>query len=76
MTFHENTVDESLLTRFSTDGTFHGLEDPSTGIIYFRGVRFADPPVGDLRWRAPVSPPSTHLGVVNATQVGRPLISG
>ncbi|KXN87286.1 Lipase 2 [Leucoagaricus sp. SymC.cos] len=39
-----------------------------TGIIYFRGVRFADAPVGDLRFRAPVSPPSTHLGDVNATQ--------
>lgn len=53
----------------NADGTFHGLEDESTGIIYFRGVRFADPPVNNLRWRAPVSPPSVHLGDVNATQV-------
>nr|GAT50082.1 phospholipid-translocating ATPase [Mycena chlorophos] len=26
-----------------------------------------DAPVGDLRWRAPVSPPTTHLGTVDAT---------
>ncbi|KAJ7339065.1 Alpha/Beta hydrolase protein [Mycena albidolilacea] len=51
-------------------GTFTGLTNASTGIIYFRGVRFADPPLGDLRWRAPVSPPSTHLGHVNASQFG------
>ncbi|KAF8969005.1 alpha/beta-hydrolase [Flammula alnicola] len=49
-------------------GTFHGLRNESTGIIYFRGVRFADPPVGNLRWRAPVSPPTKHLGNVDATE--------
>ncbi|KAJ7683531.1 Alpha/Beta hydrolase protein [Mycena rosella] len=32
-------------------GTFTGLADTTNGIIYFRGVRYADPPVGDLRWR-------------------------
>lgn len=58
-------VNSSLLT----DGTFTGLTNTSSGIVYFRGVRFADAPVGNLRWRAPVSPPSTHLGHVNASQV-------
>ncbi|KAF9443812.1 alpha/beta-hydrolase [Macrolepiota fuliginosa MF-IS2] len=56
-------------------GTFHGLEDHTTGILYFRGVRFADPPVGNLRWRAPVSPPSTQLGDVKATQFANACIS-
>ncbi|KAJ7259139.1 Alpha/Beta hydrolase protein [Mycena haematopus] len=51
-------------------GTFTGLTNTSTGIVYFRGVRFADPPLGNLRWRAPVSPPSTHLGNVDASQYG------
>ncbi|KJA20127.1 hypothetical protein HYPSUDRAFT_828864 [Hypholoma sublateritium FD-334 SS-4] len=49
-------------------GTFNGFANASTGIIYFRGVRFADAPIGDLRWRSPVSPPTKHLGIVNATQ--------
>ncbi|KAF8150598.1 alpha/beta-hydrolase [Crassisporium funariophilum] len=49
-------------------GTFDGLRNDSTGIIYFRGVRFADAPVGDLRWRAPVVPPTKDLGKVDATK--------
>lgn len=31
----------------------------SAGINRFRGMRFAAPPVGDLRWRAPVAPPTS-----------------
>jgi hypothetical protein len=54
---------------FSPDGTFTGLTDTTNQIIYFRGVRYADPPVGALRFRAPVSPPTTQLGNVNATNV-------
>ncbi|KDR82334.1 hypothetical protein GALMADRAFT_817280 [Galerina marginata CBS 339.88] len=49
-------------------GSFTGLSNSSTGIIYFRGVRFADSPIGNLRWKAPVSPPTTHLGNVDATK--------
>ncbi|KAL1725854.1 Alpha/Beta hydrolase protein [Schizophyllum commune] len=48
-------------------GTFTGSRNDSTGVINFRGIRYADAPVGDLRWRAPVSPPSENLGNVNAT---------
>ncbi|KAJ7223521.1 Alpha/Beta hydrolase protein [Mycena pura] len=54
-------------------GTFTGVSNTSSGIIYFRGVPFADPPIGDLRWRAPVSPPSKHLGTVDATSVYIPI---
>ncbi|KAF8895157.1 Alpha/Beta hydrolase protein [Infundibulicybe gibba] len=50
------------------NGTFTGQENTTSGIISFRGVRFADAPVGNLRWRAPVSPPSAHLGNVDATK--------
>ncbi|KAJ6579632.1 Alpha/Beta hydrolase protein [Mycena vulgaris] len=50
-------------------GAFTGLTNITNGIIYFRGIRYADPPVGELRWRVPVSPPSTHLGNVNATAI-------
>ncbi|KAJ7618531.1 Alpha/Beta hydrolase protein [Roridomyces roridus] len=49
-------------------GTFTGLTDATNEIVYFRGVKFADAPVGALRWQAPVSPPTMHLGNVNATQ--------
>ncbi|PBK79978.1 alpha/beta-hydrolase [Armillaria gallica] len=53
-----------------TYGTFSGLQDDDAGIVYFRGIAFADPPVNDLRWRAPVFTPSNHLGNVNATEFG------
>ncbi|CAA7269129.1 unnamed protein product [Cyclocybe aegerita] len=51
-------------------GSFTGLQNTGTGITYFRGVRYAEAPAGNLRWRAPVSPPDRHLGRVNATQFG------
>ncbi|KAJ7916275.1 alpha/beta-hydrolase [Mycena leptocephala] len=60
---------------FSPDGTFTGLTDTTNQIIYFRGVRYADPPVGALRFRAPVSPPTTQLGNVNATNFGATCIA-
>ncbi|KAL1671782.1 Alpha/Beta hydrolase protein [Schizophyllum commune] len=48
-------------------GTFTGLPSNDSSITYFRGIRYAEPPTGDLRFRAPVSPPQTDLGEVNAT---------
>ncbi|KAG7448757.1 alpha/beta-hydrolase [Guyanagaster necrorhizus] len=51
-------------------GTFTGLQDDDAGIIYFRGIPYADPPVNDLRWRAPVFPPSNYLGDVSAAEFG------
>ncbi|KAF9465706.1 alpha/beta-hydrolase [Collybia nuda] len=55
-------------------GTFVGFQD-SAGITQYRGVRFADAPIGDLRWQAPVFPPSQRLGRVNATQFGKACIA-
>ncbi|KAF7308045.1 Carboxylic ester hydrolase [Mycena kentingensis (nom. inval.)] len=51
-------------------GTFTGQTNASTGIISFRGIRFADAPVKALRWRAPVSPPSKKMGRVDASEFG------
>lgn len=39
------------------------------GFCEFKGLPFAQPPVGDLRWRAPRKPLS-HEGVLNATKYG------
>ncbi|KAJ7916276.1 Alpha/Beta hydrolase protein [Mycena leptocephala] len=65
------SVDAAALSTVTLDyGTFTGLTNATNGIIYFRGIRYADPPTGALRWRAPVSPPSTHLGNVDATALG------
>ena len=34
------------------DGSFTGFQNQTSGIIRFQGVRFADAPIGNLRWRA------------------------
>jgi len=49
------------------DGLLRGVV--SHGVASFKGVPFAAPPVGDLRWRAPQPPPSWR-GVRDASRYG------
>ncbi|MFZ0663869.1 MAG: carboxylesterase family protein [Acidobacteriaceae bacterium] len=46
----------------TADGSVSGQTDPSTHVASFKGLPFAAPPVGDLRWRAP-RPPHSWKGV-------------
>ena len=48
------------------------LED---GLTVYRGIPFAAPPVGDLRWRAP-QPPAKWDGVLQATKFAPGPIQG
>lgn len=36
-------------------GAIEGIAAPEPEITVFRGIPFAAPPVGDLRWRAPLA---------------------
>jgi para-nitrobenzyl esterase len=45
------------------------LLDPETGLVVFRGIPFAAPPVGDNRWRPPLPHPPRQ-GVQDATRFG------
>lgn len=47
-------------------GTLAGATDSASGVSSFKGIPFAAPPVGDLRWRAP-EPPAKWDGVRQAT---------
>ncbi|ESK89428.1 carotenoid ester lipase [Moniliophthora roreri MCA 2997] len=51
-------------------GTFIGINGQRSKVISWRGIPYADPPVKHLRWRAAVSPPTRHLGNVDATNWG------
>lgn len=45
------------MVRQTTAGKIEGVDDGATsGTYYWKGVPFAQPPVGALRWRAPVVP--------------------
>ena len=50
-------------------GTLEGVVDSASGVMVFRGIPYAAPPVGALRWRPPQ--PATHwTGVRPASQLG------
>lgn len=50
-------------------GLIRGLPDPNYAACAWKGVAYAAPPVGNLRWRAPL-PPLPHEGVQEASAVG------
>src|ERR1700733_9935060 len=49
------------------DGALQGAV--ADGVASFKGIPFAAPPVGDLRWRSP-QPPSPWTGVKAASDYG------
>lgn len=51
-------------------GTLEGAVDSATGVLVFRGVPYAAPPVGALRWRPP-QPAARWRGTRQATRLGR-----
>lgn len=53
----------------TSNGILEGTMNPATEIRIFKGVPFAQPPVGDLRWKEP-RPPQSWVGVRKADQFG------
>lgn len=52
-----------------SNGKFIGAEDLATGVRSFKGIPYAAPPVGELRWKAPVAAPD-NSGVYEAKDFG------
>jgi para-nitrobenzyl esterase len=57
------------------DGTLEGTIDQTAGIRMFKGIPFAAPPVGELRWRAP-QPEKPWSGVRKADHFGAQCMQG
>jgi len=66
MTLQPNADSPTVQT---SHGTLAGLRLPGGDVTLFRGIRYAQPPTGDLRWRPPV-PVSSWTGVRPAQEFG------
>src|SRR6267142_4337076 len=54
---HESKEKESRLLRETRFGPIVGVDDSDTSGTYaWKGVPFAKPPTGELRWKAPADP--------------------
>src|SRR5690242_16478616 len=53
----------------TTSGVLEGAHEPGSEITIFRGVPFAEPPIGDLRF-APPQPAKSWSGVRKADKFG------
>jgi len=53
----------------TTQGILAGTENKTIGVRSFKGISFAAPPVGELRWQPP-QPVIPWTGVSNATRFG------
>jgi para-nitrobenzyl esterase len=63
-------VAETVANQVKTScGILEGTSDASTGVRSFKGIPFAAPPVGDLRWRPP-QPVKSWEGVRKADHFG------
>lgn len=58
---------DSELVRTTEYGKVEGLYDEATDTYAWKGVPYAKPPVGDLRWRAPQDPEPWE-GILDATE--------
>ena len=59
---------DAKASRQTAQGTLLGFVEPQ-GTMAWLGVRYAQPPVGPLRWKAP-RPPASWQGTREATRYG------
>lgn len=52
-----------------SNGLLEGTVDASSGVCAFKGIPFAQPPIGELRWKPP-QPPKKWKGVRQADKFG------
>ena len=65
---HAMAAEPGLVVRIDS-GTLAGVHDAAAGVDEFRGIPYAAPPVGSLRWKPP-QPPAAWTGVRAADHFG------
>ncbi|KAH6678129.1 carboxylesterase type B [Halenospora varia] len=79
--FNPNPFNEALSKRQSSNtanplqvdlgySIYEGISNSSTGLNVFNGIRFAQPPIGNLRWQAPQPPLVNRSSVIQANAYG------
>lgn len=68
VTLYATRADADDLVK-TESGVVEGVAAPSAGVRVFRGIPFAAPPIGNLRWKAP-QPLKAWNGVRKATEFG------
>ncbi len=61
ISFAQNTIVKTA------NGTIKGSSNSDNSVRIFKGIPFATPPVGDLRWKAPI-PAKNWTGILNCTE--------
>ncbi|KAL9112061.1 MAG: hypothetical protein Q9227_003681 [Pyrenula ochraceoflavens] len=49
---------------------YKGIVNATSGLNTWKGIRYAAPPTGSLRWQPPMKPQSNRSSVINATSFG------
>jgi hypothetical protein len=62
-----NNIAPTAVTR---NGTYYGIHSTTWKQDFFFGVPYVQPPVGQLRYRAPTALNTSWTGTRNATQIG------
>ena len=52
----QSKVSQAKVERQTTEGPVLGVENAATGTNAWKGIPYAKPPVGSLRWKAPAAP--------------------
>ena len=66
---------QTTVQQKTADGTLEGIISPDGLVRTFKGIPFAAPPVGPLRWKAP-QPVTPWTGVRKATEFGARCMQG
>jgi para-nitrobenzyl esterase len=60
--FNKKIPNETIDVVQIEPGLISGVKSENNSVVSFKGIPFAAPPVGDMRWKAP-APPSSWTGV-------------